>query len=105
MLVGNKSDLQQFRQVDTDEAKAFAEKHGMPFLETSAATSSNVEQAFYLILQEIFKYKRKGAMGSNTTTKVLEGSEGTKIKLQAEPDPSAIVSEVNNAPKKDACAC
>lgn len=81
----------------------FAEKHGMPFLETSAATSSNVEQAFYLILQEIFKYKRKGAIGSTTNSKVLESSEGTKIKLD-QPDPAAIVTEVNAAPKKD-CAC
>uniref|UniRef100_A0A665UDB0 Ras-related protein Rab-25 n=1 Tax=Echeneis naucrates TaxID=173247 RepID=A0A665UDB0_ECHNA len=50
MLVGNKSDLRHLRAVPTDEAKAFAEKHGLSFLETSALDSSNVELAFQTIL-------------------------------------------------------
>ncbi|XP_073780797.1 RAB11a, member RAS oncogene family, like isoform X1 [Danio rerio] len=50
MLVGNKSDLRHLRAVPMDEAKAFAEKHGLSFLETSALDSSNVELAFQTIL-------------------------------------------------------
>ena len=50
MLVGNKSDLRHLRAVPTDEAKAFAEKNALSFIETSALDSTNVETAFQNIL-------------------------------------------------------
>ena len=50
MLVGNKSDLRHLRAVPTDEAKAFAEKNNLSFIETSALDSTNVETAFHNIL-------------------------------------------------------
>ncbi|KAJ8036513.1 Ras-related protein Rab-11B [Holothuria leucospilota] len=55
MLVGNKNDLRHLRAVPTDEAKAFAEKNSLSFIETSALDSTNVEQAFVQILTEIYK--------------------------------------------------
>ncbi|CAD7685708.1 unnamed protein product [Nyctereutes procyonoides] len=50
MLVGNKSDLRHLRAVPTDEARAFAEKNNLSFIETSALDSTNVEEAFKNIL-------------------------------------------------------
>ena len=50
MLVGNKSGLRHLRAVPTDEAKAFAEKNNLSFIETSALDSTNVETAFHNIL-------------------------------------------------------
>ncbi|XP_012865361.1 PREDICTED: ras-related protein Rab-11A [Dipodomys ordii] len=55
MLVGNKSDLRHLRAVPTDEARAFAEKNGLSFIETSALDSTNVEAAFQTILTEIYR--------------------------------------------------
>lgn len=55
MLVGNKSDLRHLRAVSTDEAKLFAQKNSLHFIETSALDSTNVENAFLTILQEIHK--------------------------------------------------
>ncbi|VDL77741.1 unnamed protein product [Nippostrongylus brasiliensis] len=55
MLVGNKSDLRHLRAVPTDEAKIYAEKHQLSFIETSALDSTNVEAAFTNILTEIYK--------------------------------------------------
>merc|ERR1712137_856189 len=55
MLVGNKSDLRHLRAVPTEEAKAFAELHGLSFIETSALDSTNVEQAFTNVLTEIYR--------------------------------------------------
>ena len=54
MFVGNKSDLRHFRAVPTDEARAFAEKNGFSFTETSALDSTNVEATFQTILTEIY---------------------------------------------------
>jgi len=55
MLVGNKSDLRHLRAVPTEEAKAFAEKNTLSFIETSALDSTNVETAFHQILTEIYR--------------------------------------------------
>lgn len=55
MLVGNKSDLRHLRAVPTDEAKGFAERNGLSFIETSALDSTNVETAFQNILTEIYR--------------------------------------------------
>jgi len=55
MLVGNKSDLRHLRAVPTDEARAFAEKNSLSFIETSALDSTNVEAAFQQILTEIYR--------------------------------------------------
>jgi Ras-related protein Rab-11A len=53
MLVGNKSDLRHLREVPTEEAKAFAEKNKLSFIETSALDATNVELAFQNILTGI----------------------------------------------------
>ncbi|XP_066501071.1 ras-related protein Rab-25b [Hoplias malabaricus] len=55
MLVGNKSDLASIRSVPTEDAKDFAEKKGLLFMETSALESTNVESAFNDVLTEIHK--------------------------------------------------
>ncbi|XP_056332290.1 ras-related protein Rab-25b [Danio aesculapii] len=55
MLVGNKSDLAAVRSVPTEDAKDFAEKNGLLFMETSALESVNVEAAFNTVLAEIHK--------------------------------------------------
>ena len=46
LVVGNKCDLEEKRAVPTEEAKAYSEKIGAPFLETSAKNATQVEQAF-----------------------------------------------------------
>ena len=56
VLVGNKSDLAQRRQVNTEEGQDFADKNGMLFYETSAKTGENVEKIFVDSVNEI---KRK----------------------------------------------
>ncbi|XP_026139046.1 ras-related protein Rab-25-like [Carassius auratus] len=55
MLVGNKTDLAAVRSVPTEDAKDFAEKNGLLFMETSALESVNVEAAFNTVLTEIHK--------------------------------------------------
>jgi len=57
MLVGNKGDLRHLRAVAQDEALAFAEKHGLACIETSALESTNVETAFMRLLSEIYTLK------------------------------------------------
>ncbi|KAG5558260.1 hypothetical protein RHGRI_008258 [Rhododendron griersonianum] len=53
VLVGNKCDLTAKRAVSYEEAKAFADEIGIPFMETSAKDSTNVEQAFMAMAADI----------------------------------------------------
>ncbi|KAL2475745.1 Ras-related protein RABA5a [Abeliophyllum distichum] len=54
ILVGNKSDLKDAREVTTAEGKALAEAQGLFFIETSALDSSNVAIAFQMVVKEIY---------------------------------------------------
>lgn len=53
VLVGNKSDLQQSREVEEEEGKTLAETEGLYFLETSALENQNVEEAFLRMIGRI----------------------------------------------------
>ncbi|SCU90980.1 LANO_0D10418g1_1 [Lachancea nothofagi CBS 11611] len=53
LMVGNKCDLQDKRMVEYDVAKEFADSLQIPFLETSALDSSNVEEAFLTMAKQI----------------------------------------------------
>jgi len=46
LLVANKCDLVDQRQVDTQTGKEFADAYEIPFIETSAKTSFNVDKCF-----------------------------------------------------------
>ena len=64
ILIGNKSDLENQRAVPTEDAKEFAEKEGLFFLETSALEATNVETAFMTVLTEIFNIVNKHSLAS-----------------------------------------
>ena len=54
ILIGNKFDLHNLRSVSTNEAKDFADKHNLAFIETSALDATNVKTAFNYLLTEIY---------------------------------------------------
>jgi len=67
LIVGNKIDLEEKRQVRRDEGQAFADSLGVPFLETSAKNSTNVSQMFVQMCQAIAN-RRGTSKGFNTVT-------------------------------------
>jgi len=53
LLVGNKCDLDKDRRVTFEQGKNLAAQLGIKFVETSAKTSTNVEETFYTLAKQI----------------------------------------------------
>ena len=76
MLIGNKADLDSRRQVSTEEGERFAKENGLIFLETSAKTAFNVEQAFLQTSQMIYDNIDRGVYDlSNDKSGIRVGNE------------------------------
>jgi len=69
LLVGNKCDLTVRKVVEFSTAKEYADSIGIPFLETSAKNSTNVEQAFMTMASEIKKHMGSQASDSGADNK------------------------------------
>lgn len=65
LLVGNKSDLEDRRQVSAEEAKARAEQWGVCYVETSAKTRANVDKVFFDLMREIRARKMEDSKEKN----------------------------------------
>ncbi|RDX72042.1 Ras-related protein RABA5e [Mucuna pruriens] len=90
MLVGNKCDLENIREVSTEEGKSLAEEEGLFFMETSALDSTNVQTAFEIVIREIY---------NNISRKVLN-SDSHKAELSGN-----RVSLANGAGSKQSLSC
>jgi small GTP-binding protein len=55
ILVGNKIDLEGQREVSREEGEKLAEDLGIPYIETSAKTGDNIEDAFRMLALEGIK--------------------------------------------------
>ena len=59
LLVGNKCDLKEGRQVTKEEAEEYAKKYNMEFIEVSAKEGTNIEKMFNSIIQELLEDMEK----------------------------------------------
>jgi len=81
MLVGNKGDLDHKRQVTKEEGEKFAKENGLIFLETSAKTAANVEEAFINTATKIYENISVGGMDpSNEAHGIKVGADNVPKK-------------------------
>lgn len=57
LIVGNKCDLEDARVVTREQAQKFAEEKKCPFIEASAMTGMNVDEAFMSAIRTILQNK------------------------------------------------
>ncbi len=57
MMVGNKTDLKNQRELATEEAKKFSQKNNLLYIETSALDGSNIKEAFQQTITGMLIYK------------------------------------------------
>jgi len=73
MLLGNKCELNDKRQVTREKGEQLAVEYNIRFLETSARTSTNVEEAFFTLARDI-KLKTEKKLVSIQNFKGKKGS-------------------------------
>ncbi|KAI1141946.1 ras-domain-containing protein [Hypoxylon sp. FL0543] len=81
VVVGNKCDLENEREVPRQDGEALAKQFGCPFVETSAKSRTNVDKAFFDLVREIRHYNRN-MQGMSTNSGNNGGSNGPNHKLE-----------------------
>ncbi|CAN6468526.1 unnamed protein product [Victoria cruziana] len=95
ILIGNKTDLKDMREVTTEEGMAVAEAHSLFFMETSALDSSNVDAAFRTVVKEIYRI---------LTRKVFQSQELKKVDNKLGNGKTVVLqSNESEAPTKGWC--
>nr|XP_045234213.1 ras-related protein Rab-27B isoform X1 [Macaca fascicularis] len=84
VLIGNKADLPDQREVNERQARELADKYGIPYFETSAATGQNVEKAVETLLDLIMKRMEQCVEKTQIPDTVNGGNSG---KLDGEKPP------------------
>ena len=92
--LGNKIDMSNERDVTFEEASRFAEENGLIYIEASAKTGENVEDAFLKTAKMIMKSIDDGTIDLNAAD--------TGIQTRAPASKAATLSAPAN---KNGCAC
>ena len=79
ILLGNKCDLSDDREIQTEEGQAFAVRNGMEFMETSAKMNTNVSEAFETLGKLMIEFNSKGNNNS-------QSGEGKNLKANSGKD-------------------
>jgi len=100
MLVGNKCDLEHLRQVSTEEGAKFAQENSLLFIETSAKTSKNVEDAFTKPAAHIYQRVQDGEIDPS------DQSSGVQIGITSSSQSQPINPNVNESGQQSSgCNC
>nr|CAD7443521.1 unnamed protein product [Timema bartmani] len=95
-LIGNKCDLEAQRDVTYEEAKQFADENGLMFVEASAKTGENVEEAFLETAKKIYQSIQDGRLDLNAA------ESGVQHK-PSQPGRNTLVNDQQT--NKDSCSC
>ena len=87
LLVGNKCDMKDDRQVLATEAQDLAFNEGFNYVETSARTAVNVEKAFFELTMRVLDKVLSGKMIVDP-----DGSNGVKAGNLGIKNPKAVVN-------------
>ena len=69
------------RDVKREEGEAFAREHGLIFMETSAKTAANVEEAFINTAREIYDKIQEGVFDINNEVSKMIGNKNQRANL------------------------
>lgn len=76
LIIGNKSDLNEDREVTTEQGKQFAAKNGIDYLETSSKMHIGVDEAFETLVKKILEQRE---IEEGLSDKNEGGSKGVQL--------------------------
>jgi len=94
ILVGNKCDLVDKREVSKELGKQLADSYGIPFIETSAKSNENIEKLFTTSTRAFIEKQLK--LGNSGFT-AKSGPNSSAINLSS--------TKIENTAKKKKCNC
>ena len=71
IIVGNKCDLNEKREVEKELGEHFAKKNNINFYETSAKNGINVNEVFQILAKEVYKVIKKYGRPNNKSTSIV----------------------------------
>lgn len=74
MLLGNKCELEEKRQVSKERGEQLAVEYGIKFIETSAKASIRVEDAFFTLARDIKAKMEKKLVSKSTLPAIIKTS-------------------------------
>ena len=87
ILIGNKSDLEDQRQVTKEQGEEKANKLELAFLETSAFSGENLDKAFDMMINEVYKKCHEELLAEGDVD-IIEG--GKDINLENKKDNNEV---------------
>ncbi|RUS85655.1 hypothetical protein EGW08_006601 [Elysia chlorotica] len=79
IIVGNKTDLEERRQVATETAQQFADENGILYYETSAKDLKSLEKPFYELCRQVVEATNKSLNAETNDTVRLEQENNTSV--------------------------
>lgn len=93
ILVGNKSDLSDKRQVSFEEASVLAGKYSIDYIEVSAKTGLNIEFMFEILCKQMVKIAENSSIAKKTKRQSRMSKNET------------ILKEINKSSSKTRSCC
>lgn len=95
VLVGNKCDLEDEREVSTEDGQRLANRLNLPYIETSAKTRTNVDESFLKLASSILKYEKQ--QDENARSRV-QSQVAAPVSAKVEtPKPAASKKKADNS--------
>jgi Ras-related protein Rab-1A len=79
ILIGNKIDLEEDREVTKEEGQSFANQHNIQFMETSAKMNTNVNEAFEALAKIMMEYNVNQKVKATKNDKTVKVSSGKNL--------------------------
>ena len=75
ILVGNKIDLENKREVSKEEGEEMAKKYGLSYFETSAKTGDNIQNCCYFLIKKVDEVYSKENESKNNNNAKIDGKK------------------------------
>ncbi|KJE92015.1 small GTP-binding protein Rab4 [Capsaspora owczarzaki ATCC 30864] len=105
ILVGNKKDLEDDREVTFLEASRFAQENDILFLETSALTGENVDEVFMKCGRNILSKIESGELDPEKMGSGIQYGDNKNVKAPLGNAERTVDPAVTGGASKPPCAC